>query len=128
LCLHSRIYPETKLATILGNYPFCLYGFLILCGHFLYLPFSLDLSVSESSGYPERPFGSISQFDFSCFFIIFISFMDSRNVSIDSLREPLNFALCIYIPVRTVRTLHHSGLREYYLLALCSTLACKHIS
>ena len=36
LCPHSRIYPETKLATPLGNYPFCLFGFL----NFLW-PFSL---------------------------------------------------------------------------------------
>jgi hypothetical protein len=68
LCPHSRIYPETKLATPLGIYSLFLYGFCISCGHFLYLHFSPVLLVSESSGYPERPSGSISHFEFCLHF------------------------------------------------------------
>jgi hypothetical protein len=47
--------------------PFSLW-FLSFYGHFLCLHFSFDLSVSESSGYPERPSGSISQFEFYLLF------------------------------------------------------------
>jgi hypothetical protein len=43
LCPHLRIYPRTKLATPLGTHPLVIFGFLILCGHLLLLPFSSDL-------------------------------------------------------------------------------------
>ena len=68
MCPQSRNYPITKLATPLGIYSFFLYGLCIFCGHLLYFHFSSVLSVSESSRYPERPSGSISQFEFCLHF------------------------------------------------------------
>jgi hypothetical protein len=59
---------NNKIGDSTGELSLFLYGFWIFCGHLLCLHFSFDLSVSESSGYPERPSGSISQFDFYLLF------------------------------------------------------------
>jgi hypothetical protein len=66
LCPHLRIYPITKLATPLGIIPFSLWLLIFFCVHFLWFHFSLVLSISESSGYPNRPSGSRGLFQF-CF-------------------------------------------------------------
>jgi hypothetical protein len=95
LCLHLRINPETKLATPLGTLSQFLVVFCIFCGHLLWFHFSLVLSVSESSRYPERPPGSISLCQF-CF-----HFQNFHHLQ--------NFSHYVQLqPARTgqVRTLH----------------------
>jgi hypothetical protein len=71
LCPHLRIYPITKLATPLGNIPFSLWLLIFFCGHLLWFHFSPVLSISESSGYPDRPSGSRGLFQFYFIFQIF---------------------------------------------------------
>ena len=71
LCPHLWIYPITKLVTPLRTIPFSLWLFVFFCGHFLCFHFSPVLSVSESSGYPDRPSESRSPFEFYFIFQIF---------------------------------------------------------
>jgi hypothetical protein len=71
LCPHLRIYPITKLATPLGIIPFSFWFLVFFCGHFLWFHFYPILSISESSGYPDRPSGSRSLFEFYFIFQIF---------------------------------------------------------
>jgi hypothetical protein len=71
LCPHLRIYPITKLATLLGSIPFSLCILIFFYGHFLWFHFSPVLSVFESSRYPDRPSGFKSLFKFFFIFQIF---------------------------------------------------------
>jgi hypothetical protein len=51
--------------------PFSLWLLIFFCGHFLWFHFSPVLSISESSGYPDRPSGSRGLFQFCFIFQIF---------------------------------------------------------
>ena len=123
------------MAIPLGNYPLFLYGFWIFCGHFLYFPFSLDLSVSESSRYPTGPSGFISQFKFYLLFQNFHYFQGfSHCIHWQLARTRKVRTLHIYSsvnsshsaskwPARTLlsRTVLHTGLRTYFLKFLDSS-------
>jgi hypothetical protein len=76
LCPHLRINPETKLVTPLGINLIFWWLFVFFCGHLLRFHISLVLSVSESSGYPERPSGSISICPFCLHFLNFCHLHD----------------------------------------------------
>jgi hypothetical protein len=54
-----------------GTIPFSWWLFVFFCGHLLWFHFSPVLSVSESSGYPDRPSESRSFLQFYFIFQIF---------------------------------------------------------
>jgi hypothetical protein len=57
---------NNKIGDSTGEIPFSLWLLIFFCGHFLWFHFSPILSISESSGYPDRPSRSRSLFQF-CF-------------------------------------------------------------
>jgi hypothetical protein len=56
VCVHTYgLILKQNLSLHWGTIPFSWWIFVFFCGHFLRFHFSPVLSVSESSGYPDRP-------------------------------------------------------------------------
>jgi hypothetical protein len=62
---------NNKIGDSTGEHPFSLWLLVFFCGHFLWFHFSLVLSISESSGYPDRPSQFRGLFKFCFIFQIF---------------------------------------------------------
>jgi hypothetical protein len=111
--------------TPLGNIPFSLWILVFLCGHLLWFYFSPVLSISESSGYPDRPSGSRGLFKFC---VIFQNFDYVQTFSHCNSLQPARIGRVHIFPlgsVRGSRTLLKGHLRESLILTPCSIASLR---